>query len=199
MLNHLARSLGANLDRIALSAFLAPVPLGLYAARTRLQLLAGILNQAATRFYYPLWPFGRRRADAGPLMALYPEVRRQGWRSWALASLALIAAAGPLLPFVLGPAYPDLRRASPLALPLAAPFIGAAISPGRRPDRERPAGAQNRHLDLVVGGRLGRTSRAGAGLAGVSRARSSAFRSRSSGARRRPLARLGTPPRSAGR
>ena len=53
MLNGVARSLAANLDRIVLAALLPPAALGLYAAGSRLQLVGAIANQAATRILYP--------------------------------------------------------------------------------------------------------------------------------------------------
>jgi O-antigen/teichoic acid export membrane protein len=119
MLNQLARSLNGNLDRIVLSAVLAPLPLGLYASAARLQLLPGILNQAATRIYYPRF-FRAAEAGAGPLRAL---ARHAAGRMAlvGLLSLGLVALAGPLLALVLGPAYRGLAGVA-TGLAAAAPF-----------------------------------------------------------------------------
>lgn len=120
MVNQASRALSGNVDRILLAAILPAASLGLYAAGTRLQLISGLLTQAATRLYHPR--FFRAAAD-GPAV-LQALARAAALRLAAVGILAtlLIAAAAQLLPLLLGPAY---GAAAPAAtgLGLAAPFI----------------------------------------------------------------------------
>ena len=81
--------------------------LGIYASSTRLQLLGGIMNQAATgsstdgSSALPR----RRRTPEGDRLAPF----RARWRSVGLLSLALIAAAAEALPRSSVPAHPIFR------------------------------------------------------------------------------------------
>ena len=126
MLNNLSRSLNGNIDRIVLSAVLAPVPLGIYASSTRLQLLGGIMNQAATRIFYPRF-FRAAVGGAAPLKALTRAVAGR-MALVGLLSFALIATAAQALPLVLGPAYADLRGIA-AGLAVSSPFIALQYPP----------------------------------------------------------------------
>jgi O-antigen/teichoic acid export membrane protein len=126
MLNNLSRSLNGNIDRIILSSILAPVPLGIYASSTRLQLLGGIMNQAATRIFYPRF-FRAAAGGAAPLRELTRAVAGR-MALVGLLSLALIAAAAQALPLILGPAYSALPRIA-TGLAVASPFIALQYPP----------------------------------------------------------------------
>jgi O-antigen/teichoic acid export membrane protein len=73
MVNQVSRSLNSNIDRIVLSLFLAPAALGVYASGTRLQMVNGILNHAATRLFYVRFfragAAGREPASSRPTAA----------------------------------------------------------------------------------------------------------------------------------
>jgi O-antigen/teichoic acid export membrane protein len=139
MLNGLARSLAANLDRIVLAALLPPAVLGLYAAGSRLQLVGAVTNQAATRILYPRF---FRAAEAGPA-ALATLTRSAALAMAAVGLLASvgIAAVAPLLPLLLGPDFAGTAAVA-AALGLACPFVALQYPPadaltacGRQPLR----------------------------------------------------------------
>ena len=126
MLNNLSRSLNGNIDRVILSAILAAVPLGIYASSTRLLLLGGIMNQAATRIFYPRF-FRAAAGGSAPLRALTRDVAGK-MALIGLLSLALIATAAQALSLILGPAYSDLPRIA-AGLAAASPFMALQYPP----------------------------------------------------------------------
>jgi O-antigen/teichoic acid export membrane protein len=144
MLSNLARSLGGNIDRIVLSVVLSPVALGLYASSTRLQLLGGVMNQAATRIFYPRF-FRAAAAGAAPLAALTRAVAGR-MALVGLLSFALIAGAAQLLPVVLGPAFSDLPRIA-AGLAAAGPFIALQYPPA---DALTASGRQGLRTAIVL-------------------------------------------------
>jgi O-antigen/teichoic acid export membrane protein len=126
MLNGLARSLAANLDRILLAALLPPAALGLYAAGGRLQLVGSVANQAATRILHPRF---FRAAAAGP--AALAALTRGAALKMAIVGLlasAGIAALAPLLPALLGPAFAGTAGIA-AALGVACPFVALQYPP----------------------------------------------------------------------
>lgn len=126
MLNQLSRSLNGNLDRIVLALFLTPAALGVYASGTRLLMVNGILNQAATRLFYARF----FRAGASGRSDLRHFTLRTG-RKMALVGICggvLILGLAQLLPFVLGSDYDDsVWIASVLAF--ASPLISIQYPP----------------------------------------------------------------------
>lgn len=126
MLGQLGRALGGTLDRIVLGSVLGPAGVGPYAAGARLQLLGGLMNQAASRITYPRY---FRAAAVGPA-ALDRLTRAAALRMAAigLAAGALIAALGQAMPLVLGAGF---QAAAPVAagLAFAAPFTALQYPP----------------------------------------------------------------------
>jgi O-antigen/teichoic acid export membrane protein len=120
MLNNVARSLAANLDRIVLAALLPPAALGLYAAGGRLLLVGAIANQAASRILHPRF---FRAAEAGPA-ALAALTRGAALKMTTVGLLASagIAALAPLLPALLGDGFAGTAGIA-AALGLACPFV----------------------------------------------------------------------------
>lgn len=119
MLNQASRAVSGNLDRILLAALLPPAGLGLYAAGTRLQLVSGLLTQAATRLYHPR--FFRAAADGEAALARLARSVAARLAAVGVGAALIIAVGAQLLPLLLGPAY---AAAAPVAagLALAAPF-----------------------------------------------------------------------------
>jgi O-antigen/teichoic acid export membrane protein len=146
MLNGLARSLATNLDRIVLAALLPPAALGVYAAGSRLQLLGAVLNQAATRIFYPR--FFQAAAAGNEALATLTRSAALAMTAVGLLASAGIAVLAPLLPLLLGP---DFARAAGIAatLGLACPFVALQYPPA---DALTAGGRQRLRTAVVLAG-----------------------------------------------
>lgn len=159
MLNHLARALGGNVDRVLLPALLAPTALGLYAAAGRLQLLGGVATQAATRIHHPRF-FAAAEAGARPLAALTGRVA--AWMLLVgLGALAATALAALALPALLGPGYEGVGGVA-VALACAGPFVALQYPPA---DALTARGRQGLRTGLYAGGAAGSAILLAAGAA----------------------------------
>jgi O-antigen/teichoic acid export membrane protein len=163
MLNNLARSLAANLDRIVLATLLPPAALGLYAAGSRLQLVGAVANQAATRILHPRF---FRAAEAGPA-ALAALTRGAGRKMAAVGLLASVGVAvlAPLLPALLGPAFAGTAGIA-AGLGLACPFVALQYPPA---DALTARGHQGLRTAITLAGVLAAALllAAGAAVAGL--------------------------------
>lgn len=127
MATHLSRALPANLDRIMLAPVLATGVLGVYAAATRLLIIGTVLLQAALRIYHPRF-FVAAAAGREELRAHMISTAMKLGLVGVLAAVAIFFA-GILLPVILGQAYSDVTRLSPV-IALAMPFIALQYPAG---------------------------------------------------------------------
>ena len=143
MVTHLARALQGNLDRVLLAPVLAASLMGVYAAATRLLIIGTVLLQAALRIYYPRF-FVAAEEGAGALKAHTIKTAKVLAGVGVLAA-AGIAVAGQLLPLLLGEAYGEVARLTPV-IALAMPFMALQYPAG---DALTAAGEQR--LRMLVG------------------------------------------------